>query len=141
MLVMTMTGGGTDASRKSVDASVREILRLKRECGATDRPISRTISETRGFMKSLVEADGDRILGFIMVGAEAGEVMSVVQTAMLAGMPYTGLRDAIITHRQWRRASSRSSRTCRPDKAGARHPQRPGDAGLAGRGILNRLSG
>jgi pyruvate/2-oxoglutarate dehydrogenase complex dihydrolipoamide dehydrogenase (E3) component len=59
---------------------------------------SRTISETRGFMKALVEADGDRILGFTMFGAEAGEVMAVVQTAMLAGMPYTGLRDAIIAH-------------------------------------------
>jgi pyruvate/2-oxoglutarate dehydrogenase complex dihydrolipoamide dehydrogenase (E3) component len=36
--------------------------------------------------------------GFTMIGAEAGEVMAVVQTAMLAGMPYTGLRDAIIAH-------------------------------------------
>ncbi len=59
---------------------------------------SRTISETRGFMKTLVEAGGDRILGFTMIGAEAGEVMAVVQTAMLAGMPYAGLRDAIIAH-------------------------------------------
>jgi pyruvate/2-oxoglutarate dehydrogenase complex dihydrolipoamide dehydrogenase (E3) component len=59
---------------------------------------SRTISETRGFMKTLVEAGGDRILGFTMIGAEAGEVMAVVQTAMLAGMPYTGLRNAIIAH-------------------------------------------
>ena len=59
---------------------------------------SRTISETRGFMKTLVEVGGDRILGFTMIGAEAGEVMAVVQTAMLAGMPYTGLRDAIIAH-------------------------------------------
>jgi pyruvate/2-oxoglutarate dehydrogenase complex dihydrolipoamide dehydrogenase (E3) component len=59
---------------------------------------SRTISETRGFMKALVEAGGDRILGFAMIGAEAGEVMAVVQTAMLAGLPYTALRDAIIAH-------------------------------------------
>src|SRR5258706_2626736 len=59
---------------------------------------SRTTSETRGFMKALVEADGDRILGFAMLGAEAGEVMAGIQTAMLAGMPYTGLRDAIIAH-------------------------------------------
>lgn len=59
---------------------------------------SQTISETRGFMKALVEADGDRILGFTMLGAEAGEVVAVVQTAMLANMPYTGLRDAIIAH-------------------------------------------
>ena len=57
-----------------------------------------TTSEARGFLKALVEADGDRILGFTMLGADAGEVMAVVQTAMLAGMPYTGLRDAIIAH-------------------------------------------
>jgi pyruvate/2-oxoglutarate dehydrogenase complex dihydrolipoamide dehydrogenase (E3) component len=59
---------------------------------------TRTTSETRGFMKALVAADGDRILGFMMLGADAGEVMAVVQTAMLAGMPYTGLRDAILAH-------------------------------------------
>ena len=59
---------------------------------------TRTTSETRGFMKALVAADGDRILGFAMLGAEAGEVMAVVQTAMLAGMPYMGLRDAILAH-------------------------------------------
>ena len=59
---------------------------------------SRTMSETRGLMKAVVAADSDRILGFTMLGAEAGEVMAVVQTAMLSGMPYTGLRDAIIAH-------------------------------------------
>jgi pyruvate/2-oxoglutarate dehydrogenase complex dihydrolipoamide dehydrogenase (E3) component len=59
---------------------------------------SRTISETGGFMKALVGAEHDRILGFTMIGPEAGEVVAVVQTAMLAGMPYVALRDAILTH-------------------------------------------
>ena len=59
---------------------------------------ARTMSDTRGFMKALVAAGDDRILGFGMFGAEAGEVVAVVQTAMLAGMPFTGLRDAILTH-------------------------------------------
>lgn len=59
---------------------------------------ARTLVETRGFMKALLEARSDRILGFTMLGAEAGEVVAVVQTAMLAGLPYTGLRDAILTH-------------------------------------------
>jgi pyruvate/2-oxoglutarate dehydrogenase complex dihydrolipoamide dehydrogenase (E3) component len=59
---------------------------------------ARAIGETRGFMKLLVNADGDRILGFTMLGANAGEVLAVVQTAMLAKMPYTRLRDAIFTH-------------------------------------------
>ena len=59
---------------------------------------ARAIGETRGFMKMLLDADSDRILGFTMLGADAGEVLAVVQTAMLAGLPYTGLRDAILTH-------------------------------------------
>jgi pyruvate/2-oxoglutarate dehydrogenase complex dihydrolipoamide dehydrogenase (E3) component len=54
--------------------------------------------ETRGFMKALVDARSDQILGFAMFGADAGEVMAVVQTAMLAGLPFTGLRDAVLTH-------------------------------------------
>ena len=58
---------------------------------------ARTLSQTRGFMKALIGAD-DRILGFTAFGAEASEPMAVVQTAMLGGMPYTGLRDAIFTH-------------------------------------------
>ena len=49
-------------------------------------------------MKALVGASDDRILGFTMIGAEAGEVMAAVQTAMLAGLPYTVLRDAILAH-------------------------------------------
>src|SRR5213594_3159546 len=57
-----------------------------------------TISESGGFMKALVDSHGDRILGFTILGPEAGEVMAAVQTAMLAGLPYTGLRDAILTH-------------------------------------------
>jgi pyruvate/2-oxoglutarate dehydrogenase complex dihydrolipoamide dehydrogenase (E3) component len=59
---------------------------------------TRTIDETRGFMKALVDARTDHIRGFTMFGPEAGEVMAAVQTAMLAGMPYTGLRDAILAH-------------------------------------------
>ncbi len=59
---------------------------------------TRTLSETRGFMKALIGADSDAILGFTAFGAQAGEVMAVVQTAMLAKLPYTALRDAIFTH-------------------------------------------
>src|SRR5256885_15277521 len=59
---------------------------------------TRTLSETRGFMKALIEAKSDRILGFSVFGVEAGEVMASVQVAMIAGLPYTALRDAIFTH-------------------------------------------
>ena len=49
-------------------------------------------------MKVLVGGNDDRILGFTMIGAEAGEVMAAMQTAMLADMPYSRLRDAILAH-------------------------------------------
>jgi pyruvate/2-oxoglutarate dehydrogenase complex dihydrolipoamide dehydrogenase (E3) component len=59
---------------------------------------TRTLSETRGFMKALIDAESDRILGFTVFGVEAGEIMACVQIAMLAGLPYTALREAILTH-------------------------------------------
>jgi pyruvate/2-oxoglutarate dehydrogenase complex dihydrolipoamide dehydrogenase (E3) component len=57
-----------------------------------------TLSETQGFLKALVEPDGNRILGFTGLGVGAGEILSSVQIAMVAGLPYTALRDAILTH-------------------------------------------
>jgi pyruvate/2-oxoglutarate dehydrogenase complex dihydrolipoamide dehydrogenase (E3) component len=57
-----------------------------------------TMSEPRGFLKALVEVDGDRILGFTGFGVDVGDVVSSVQIAMIGGLPYTALRDAILTH-------------------------------------------
>ncbi|MBV8415901.1 MAG: FAD-dependent oxidoreductase, partial [Verrucomicrobia bacterium] len=59
---------------------------------------TRTLSETRGFLKALIDTESDRILGFTALGVEAGEIIATVQIAMLAGQPYTLLRDAIFTH-------------------------------------------
>src|SRR4030088_137852 len=59
---------------------------------------ARTLSETRGFVKALVETDSDRILGFTAFGVGAGEILAAVQIAMIAGLPYAALRDAILTH-------------------------------------------
>jgi pyruvate/2-oxoglutarate dehydrogenase complex dihydrolipoamide dehydrogenase (E3) component len=59
---------------------------------------TRTISETEGFMKALLAPQDGRILGFTMVGAEAGEVMTVVQMAIQAKADYKALRDAVIAH-------------------------------------------
>jgi pyruvate/2-oxoglutarate dehydrogenase complex dihydrolipoamide dehydrogenase (E3) component len=59
---------------------------------------AQTLSETRGFMKVLVDAHSDRILGFAAFGPEAGELMANVQVAMLGGMSYRLLRDAVFTH-------------------------------------------
>jgi pyruvate/2-oxoglutarate dehydrogenase complex dihydrolipoamide dehydrogenase (E3) component len=49
-------------------------------------------------MKALVAAESDRILGFTVFGVGAGEIMAAVQIAMIAGLPYTALRDAVLTH-------------------------------------------
>jgi pyruvate/2-oxoglutarate dehydrogenase complex dihydrolipoamide dehydrogenase (E3) component len=59
---------------------------------------TRTVSEPRGFMKLLVAPDSDQILGFTAFGFEASELMAAVQTAMVGRMPYTLLRDTILTH-------------------------------------------
>ena len=58
---------------------------------------TRATSQTAGFMKALVDPQ-DRIAGFAMIGSEAGEVMAVVQAAMLGGLSYSVLRDAVLAH-------------------------------------------
>jgi pyruvate/2-oxoglutarate dehydrogenase complex dihydrolipoamide dehydrogenase (E3) component len=80
-----------DAQRQGVEARIARfpmsnVLRAQ------------TTGETQGFMKALIGATDDRILGFAMIGAEAGEVVATVQTAMLAELPYSTLRDAVIAH-------------------------------------------
>jgi pyruvate/2-oxoglutarate dehydrogenase complex dihydrolipoamide dehydrogenase (E3) component len=84
--------GLSEAEAKSKGVSYRLV---KQPMAAVLR--TRTLSETRGFAKALIGTD-DRILGFTVFGAEGSEMMAVVQTAMLGGMPYTALRDAIFTH-------------------------------------------
>ncbi|MGD2105191.1 MAG: mercuric reductase, partial [Anaerolineae bacterium] len=54
--------------------------------------------EPRGLMKAVVDGDSDQILGAAILGAEGGEVMSALQVAMMGGLPYTALRDAVLAH-------------------------------------------
>ncbi len=56
------------------------------------------VDETRGFMKALIDGETGRILGCAVLGIEGGEVMAVIETAMMGGLPYTALRDAIYAH-------------------------------------------
>jgi pyruvate/2-oxoglutarate dehydrogenase complex dihydrolipoamide dehydrogenase (E3) component len=58
---------------------------------------TRTLGETAGFLKALI-GDDDRILGFTALGVGAGELLAPVQLTMSAGLPYTSLRDLIVTH-------------------------------------------
>ena len=57
-----------------------------------------TLSETRGFIKALVEPNGGPVLGFTAFGVGAGEIMAAVQVAMTAGLPYTAIGDMVLTH-------------------------------------------
>jgi pyruvate/2-oxoglutarate dehydrogenase complex dihydrolipoamide dehydrogenase (E3) component len=59
---------------------------------------ARTLAETRGFMKALIDTASDRLLGFTAFGVGVGEIMPTVQVAMAAGLPYTLLRDSVIAH-------------------------------------------
>ncbi len=81
----------SEAKRRGVEYRVAKL-----PMAAVLRAVA--LGETRGFIKMLIDAGSDRILGFTAFGAEASEMMAVVQTAMLGGLPYTVLRDAIFTH-------------------------------------------
>jgi pyruvate/2-oxoglutarate dehydrogenase complex dihydrolipoamide dehydrogenase (E3) component len=59
---------------------------------------ARSLMETRGFLKCLIERDSDHILGFAAFGVGAGEIMACVQIAMIAGIPYTSLSEAVLAH-------------------------------------------
>ncbi|TVR53555.1 MAG: mercuric reductase [Gemmatimonadales bacterium] len=56
------------------------------------------LDETRGVMKAVVDAETDRILGAAILGIEGGEIAAVLQVAMMGKLPYTALRDAVISH-------------------------------------------
>jgi pyruvate/2-oxoglutarate dehydrogenase complex dihydrolipoamide dehydrogenase (E3) component len=59
---------------------------------------ARSLMETRGFLKCLAAKESDHILGFAAFGVGAGEIMGGVEIAMIGGLPYTALRDAVLTH-------------------------------------------
>ena len=81
----------TDARRQGIAVRVAKL-------SMAAVPRARTLSETRGFMKAIVQAEGDAILGFGMLGAQAGEVVAAVQVAMWGQLPYTAFRDGILAH-------------------------------------------
>ena len=80
-----------DAQRQGIDVRVARLpmINVLR---------AQTTGETQGFMKALIGARHDRILGFTMIGPEAGEVLATVQALMLAELPYSMLRDAVLAH-------------------------------------------
>jgi pyruvate/2-oxoglutarate dehydrogenase complex dihydrolipoamide dehydrogenase (E3) component len=59
---------------------------------------AREVGETRGFMKAVVDAETREILGCAILGLEGGEVMAVVQVAMMGHLPYTALKEGVFAH-------------------------------------------
>src|SRR5579863_9945537 len=93
----------TDPEIARVGLNENEAVAARRPYRVAKLPMAavlraRTLSETRGFMKALVSHESDEILGFTAIGPHAGEILSVVQTAMMGKLPYTALRDAVFTH-------------------------------------------
>jgi pyruvate/2-oxoglutarate dehydrogenase complex dihydrolipoamide dehydrogenase (E3) component len=62
--------------------------------------IARALETARpqGMVKALVSVDDDRILGAAILGAEGGELMSMIQIAMIEGLPYSALRNGVFAH-------------------------------------------
>jgi pyruvate/2-oxoglutarate dehydrogenase complex dihydrolipoamide dehydrogenase (E3) component len=56
------------------------------------------MDETRGFMKAIVDAETEELLGATVLGVEGGEVMTVLQTAMMGHLKFSVLRDAVFAH-------------------------------------------
>jgi len=56
------------------------------------------VDEPRGLMKAIVDANTDQILGCTILGIEGGEIMTMLQLAMMGNVPYTALRDGIFAH-------------------------------------------
>jgi pyruvate/2-oxoglutarate dehydrogenase complex dihydrolipoamide dehydrogenase (E3) component len=93
----------TDPELARVGRNESEAKRDKIEYRIAKLPMANvlrthTIAEPRGFMKMLIGASSDEILGFTAFGVEASELMAAVQTAMVGRLPYTVLRDAIFAH-------------------------------------------
>jgi pyruvate/2-oxoglutarate dehydrogenase complex dihydrolipoamide dehydrogenase (E3) component len=93
----------TDPPLARVGLSEREAERQGAKARVATLPMDAVLAaqatdQREGFMKALVDDSGDRILGFTMIGAAAGEVMAAVQTAMLAGLSYLSLADADFAH-------------------------------------------
>jgi hypothetical protein len=120
----------TDPPLAHVGLSERDAQRMGIAVRVATLPVeavlrTHTTGETYGFMKVLVSASDDRILGFTMIGSGAGEVMAAMQTAMLANLSYTTLRDAVIAHLTMAEDWGRYWRTCRLAEGGG-HPKSKG---------------
>jgi pyruvate/2-oxoglutarate dehydrogenase complex dihydrolipoamide dehydrogenase (E3) component len=88
--------GRAGLTEREARAQGRAIRVAKLPMGAVIRAIE--TGETRGFMKAVVDSDSGQILGCAVLGLEGGEIMSIIQVAMLGKLPYTAMANAIFAH-------------------------------------------
>ena len=86
-----------------VGMSENEARRQGRNFRVAKLPMTKVIraletGETRGFMKAIVDVDTKQILGCAVLGMEGGEIMAIIQVAMMGKLPYTDLKEGLFTH-------------------------------------------
>lgn len=93
----------TDTQLGRVGLTEREALVQERSIRVASLPMNRVarareVGETRGFMKAIVDATSGQILGCAILGIEGGEVMAVLQVAMMGHVPYTTIEEGVFAH-------------------------------------------
>jgi pyruvate/2-oxoglutarate dehydrogenase complex dihydrolipoamide dehydrogenase (E3) component len=88
--------GRVGITEREARAQGRAIRVAKLPMGAVIRALE--TGETRGFMKAVIDAGSGQILGCAVLGSEGGEIMTIIQVAMLGNLTATDMADAIFTH-------------------------------------------
>ena len=88
--------GRVGLSEREARAQGRNVRVAKLPMSTLARTLE--VDEPRGFMKAVVDADSGQILGAAVLGVEGGEIMTILQMAMMGRVPYTVLRDAVFAH-------------------------------------------
>jgi pyruvate/2-oxoglutarate dehydrogenase complex dihydrolipoamide dehydrogenase (E3) component len=88
--------GRVGMSEEEARVSGRQVRVAKMPMSHVARALE--TDESRGFMKAIVDAESGQILGAAVLGVEGGELMSMLEIAMLGKLPYPALRDAIFAH-------------------------------------------
>ncbi|HET7272987.1 MAG TPA: mercuric reductase, partial [Rubrobacter sp.] len=81
----------SEASKRGLDYRVASIP-------MSDVTRAIETDESRGMMKAVIDAGTGEILGCAVLGVEGGEIMAMIQIAMMGKLPYTALRDGVFAH-------------------------------------------
>lgn len=88
--------GAIGMTEREARASGRRVRVAKLPMTSVARALE--VDESRGFMKAVVDADTNELLGATVLGLEGGEIAALFQIAMMGKLPYTVLRDAVFSH-------------------------------------------